>query len=145
MNMKYWILILAVLLGAAAFLIYSPGNFFKTENKTVEILSTPEPTPIVLKQALPADAYTIVMVGDSMTEALGPNADKLREYLKIHYPNKVFGIYNLAEGSTNLLSLQEKIDKDILSREFEVILIESFGYNPLSGYSLEGSLPDSLL
>lgn len=102
--------------------------------------STPSPAPIVLKEALPADAYTIILVGDSMTETLGPNTDKLREYLEIHYPNKEFGIFNLGAGSTNILTVEEKLDQDILNREFEVIIIESFGYNPLSDLLLEEGL-----
>lgn len=105
------------------------------------VAKSPDPSPIVLKQALPRDAYTIIMLGDSMTESLGPNSDKLREYLKINYPNKVFGIYNLAKGSTNVLSAQDILDKDVIpSREFEVIFIESFGYNPLPDASLEEGL-----
>lgn len=118
------------------------GGSFVSKSKTVEVvnLPSPSPSPIILKQALPADAYTIILVGDSMTESLGPNTDKLREYLKIHYPNKVFGIFNLSEGSTNILTVQKRLNEDILNREFEVIIIESFGYNPLSGYSLQEGL-----
>lgn len=102
---------------------------------------TPTPTPRILKQALPSDAYTIIMVGDSMTEALGPNSDKLREYLKVHYSNTVFGIFNLAKGSTSILSLQDLLEKDILpNRQAEILLIESFGYNPLSELPLEEGL-----
>lgn len=140
--MKY--LLLLLIIGVIGTFVYTQANFFKKESNNsnfAPVLSTPTPSPIVLKEALPRDAYTIIMVGDSMTESLGPNTDKLREYLKIHYPNKVFGIYNLAQGSTNLLTVQEILDKDILpSREFEVILIESFGYNPLSDLSLEEGL-----
>lgn len=139
-------LIIFIILGAIALLI---GSLYLIRslvipNQSPVILKpsiSPSPSFAILKEALPADAYTIIMVGDSMTESLGQDATKLREYLKIHYPDKVFGIYNLAEGSTSILSLQEKLDKDILhSREFEVILIESFGYNPLSDLSLEDGL-----
>ena len=148
--MKTWILFLLIGLGVLGFVIYTQTNIFKSKVNVLNFTEstptptptpTPLPSPIVLKEALPRDAYTIVMVGDSMTETLGPNTDKLRQYLKIHYPNKVFGIYNLAKGSTNITSLQELLDKDIIaSREFEVILIESFGYNPLSHLSLEEGL-----
>lgn len=141
--MKLSFILLALVICFLVLLVFVFKNVF-TPNTPNNIISapqaTPTPSPIVLKEALPRDAYTIIMVGDSMTEALGPNADKLREYLKVHYPDKVFGIFNLAEGSTNLLSLQEKLDQDILSREFEVILIESFGYNPLSDMSLQDGL-----
>lgn len=142
--MQRWALLIIIVFSALVYLIYSQRNIlnFKNTNKgTVKLINTPAPSPIVLKEALPRDAYTIVMVGDSMTESLGPNADKLREYLKINYPDKVFGIFNLAKGSTNILSLQNILEKDILpSREFEVILIESFGYNPLSDLPLAEGL-----
>lgn len=118
----------------------------------------PEPFPANLPHTVkPADAYTIILVGDSMTDFLGDNPTKLREYLKVHYcdehctpKGKVFGIFNLGFGSTNVLSLQDRIEKEsfyldqqyqsILSREFDLIIIESFGNNPLSQFPLEEGL-----
>ncbi len=143
MNSK--ILFLIIGLGLLFFLIYTQTSIFKSKDALNVVQSSPSPSPppppVVLKQAVPKEAYTIVMVGDSMTEALGPNSDKLREALKVHYGEKVFGIFNLAKGSTSLLTLQELLDKDILdNRQFEVILIESFGYNPLSELPLEEGL-----
>lgn len=132
------LILFASLISIAFKIIFTPEDTIPAP-KIIPV--SPSPTPVVLKQALPADAYTIIMVGDSMTESLGPDSNKLREYLKVHYPDKTFGIFNLAKGSTNILSLNELLEKDILpSREFEVILIESFGYNPLSTYSLEEGL-----
>ena len=94
------------------------------------------------------------MVGDSMTEALGPYGSKITETL-----NKLYGstpgnqrivVDNYATGSTNLFGLQDamrqkKVHKEItldpvLSRQFDVILIESFGYNPLSQLGIEEGL-----
>lgn len=121
-------------------------------------LNQPEPFPSNLPRTVkPTDAYTIILVGDSMTDFLGDNPVKLRDYLKIHYcdehctpKGKVFGIFNLGFGSTNVLSLQDRIEKEsfyldqqyqsILSREFDLILIESFGNNPLSQFPLEEGL-----
>lgn len=139
--MKLWVFFLILISCFLGILFFVFRNTFIPGNSVSAPAATPTPTPVVLKEALVRDAYTIVMVGDSMTEALGPNVDKLREYLKVNYPDKVFGIYNLAKGSTSILSLQELLEKDVLpSREFEVILIESFGYNPLSEMSLEDGL-----
>jgi lysophospholipase L1-like esterase len=135
------IILVVLLIGGLVISGYLLSNFFK--NKTAEHLKPvfSSPSPIVLKQAVPKDAYTIILVGDSMTQALGPNTDKLGKYLKEYYPNKVFGIFNLSQGSTNILSVQKRLDEDILpSREFEVIIIESFGHNPLSQYPLEEGL-----
>lgn len=93
------------------------------------------------KTKYPQD-YTIVMVGDSMTEKLG-NSDELKAYLKKYFPQKSFQILNYGFGSTNILSVQDRLEKEtfhgrifqpILDIDFDVILIESFGHNPLSQF-----------
>jgi lysophospholipase L1-like esterase len=118
----------------------------------------PEAFPTNLPRSVkPSDAYTIILVGDSMTDFLGENTTQLRKYLKDYYcdenckpKGKVFGIFNLGFGSTNVLSLQDRIEKEsfyngkqfqsILAREFDLIIIESFGNNPLSEFPLEAGL-----
>lgn len=100
------------------------------------------------------DVYIIFMVGDSMTEELGPHGGKLNEFINTLYQstpgNQRIVIDNYAKGSTNLLGLTEAMNQKItvgdkeldplLSRQFDVILIESFGYNPLSQFGLEGGI-----
>jgi lysophospholipase L1-like esterase len=91
--------------------------------------------------------YTIILVGDSMTKALGEHGEVLNKYLKEYYPTNTFGIFNYGFGATNILSLQERLENNtvdngqefeaILNREFEIIIIESFGHNPLSEFPLE--------
>jgi lysophospholipase L1-like esterase len=92
--------------------------------------------------------YTTVLVGDSMTEKLG-NCDELRAYLKKYFPDKSFALLNYGFGSTNILSVEERLTKEtqhgrsfrpILDIAFDVILIESFGHNPLSQFPLEEGL-----
>lgn len=92
--------------------------------------------------------FTLVLVGDSMTEALG-NSVELRENLKKYYPGKTFEVLNYGFGSTNILSLPKTLEettfyrrdfRPILEIEFDLILIESFGHNPLSEYPLEDGL-----
>ena len=121
-------------------------------------VSTPQPTPKILKMI---DQYvaptiknkespTIIFLGDSMTEALGENFDFLRKDLEKYYPKKVFGLFNYGFGSTNILSAKERLQKDttysgknfqaILNRYFDIILIESFGTNPLSEFPLAQGL-----
>ena len=89
--------------------------------------------------------YTIVLVGDSMTEVLG-NSDELRKYLDEYYPNKTFEVLNYGFGSTNILSLPQRLtEKTFHGREFrpitdidfDLIIIESFGHNPLSDLPLK--------
>ncbi len=77
-----------------------------------------------------------------MTDVLGENFDQLRLELNEDYPNKVFGLFNYGFGSTNILSVMDRLVKPsqyqgrelpaILDRYFDVIIIESFGHNPLS-------------
>ena len=90
--------------------------------------------------------YTIVLLGDSMTETLG-NADELRGYLNQYFPDKTFEVLNYGYGSTNIMSAKERLtqttyhaDRDfrpILDIDFDFLIIESFGHNPLSEYPLE--------
>ena len=100
-----------------------------------------------LKSSQPTN-YLLVLVGDSMTEYLG-NSDELRAYLKKYYPNQTFDILNYGFGSTNILSVETRLQEKtfyhrefmpILDIAFDVILIESFGHNPLSQYPLEEGL-----
>ncbi len=92
--------------------------------------------------------YNIVLVGDSMTEKLG-NSTELKGYLNQYYPDKTFEVLNYGYGSTSILSIEDRLNKDtffgrdfrpILNIAFDLILIESMGHNPLSQYSLEEGL-----
>lgn len=96
----------------------------------------------------PLPEYLIVMVGDSMTERLG-NFDELKDGLTNHYPDKSFQVLNYGFGATNILSVQERLQKEtfhlrafqpILNINFDMIIIESFGHNPLSQFPLEDGL-----
>lgn len=91
--------------------------------------------------------YTMVILGDSMTEVLG-NTDELRGYLNEYYPDKTFEILNYGYGATSILSAKERLittthhgGRDyapILDVDFDYLLIESFGHNPLSEFKDEG-------
>jgi lysophospholipase L1-like esterase len=119
---------------------------------------SPAPTPMTyqtieryLQPIIPnTSTYTLIFIGDSMTESLGENFDALRVNLKEYYPDKVFGLFNYGFGSTSILSTEERLNFEtiyqgrtlpaILGRQFDVVLIESFGNNPLSEYPLEEGL-----
>lgn len=93
--------------------------------------------------------FTIVFVGDSLTEYLG-NFDELKGYLKNYYPGKKFLLLNYGFSSTNILSVQDRLEKigshsgrafqAINDIPFDLIFIESFGHNPLSDHPLEEGL-----
>lgn len=92
--------------------------------------------------------FTIVLVGDSMTERLG-NSDEIRSYLSEYYKDKTFEVLNYGFGSTNILSVPDRLInptqqsrefRPILDIAFDLIIIESFGHNPLSQFPLKEGL-----
>lgn len=101
------------------------------------------------QRAAKADKYTLVLVGDSMIQSLGAG-ETIMPTLRKKYPKKEIHILNYGIGSTSILTLPDRLTKGairgnqtlmpILTQNFDVILIESFGNNPLSEYSL----PDGL-
>lgn len=121
-----------LLLGLAFIIILISVFFFADSQKSVSQSSS-----------------TLVFVGDSLTEYLG-NFDELQRYLKNYYPNKKFLLLNYGFSATNILSVQERLEKDsthsgrifqaINNIPFDLILIESFGHNPLSDHPLEEGL-----
>lgn len=100
-----------------------------------------------LKVKYPQD-FVLVLLGDSMTETLG-NSDELKRFLSQHYPGKTFEVLNYGFGATNILSVMDRITKEtehgrkfrpIAEIDYDLILLESFGQNPLSEYGLEEGL-----
>lgn len=93
--------------------------------------------------------YTLVFIGDSMTEYLG-NFDELKNLLKESYPNKSFLLLNYGFGSTNILSVLERVEKEsshsgrtfkpVNEIDFDIVFVESFGHNPLSHLPLKEGL-----
>ena len=131
--------------------LLSPNSNLKVNGVTTNI-PTPTPTPASIsnyvKPTLPVkEAYTIILVGDSMTQALGPNSDAFRAKLEALYPDTIFGIFNYGFSATNILSVNDRLTKEttfngttfpsILGRQFDVIILESFAHNPLSEYPLD--------
>lgn len=144
--MKIYLLILGVLI--ILIILFDllqnqrePANELAIVNPSI----SPDLGPATVKY--PHD-YTLVLVGDSMTQALG-NCDELKDFLVKFYVEKSFECLNYGFGSTNILSLQDRLEKEtffnrsfrpITHIDFELILLESFGHNPLSEYSLEEGL-----
>ncbi len=98
----------------------------------------------------PAKAFTIALIGDSMTDYLKGGQNELKNQLKIYYPDKDFVIYNYGFGSTNILSVMNRLTNNvsyqgsvypaILGEQYDLIILESFGNNPLSQFSIEEGL-----
>lgn len=129
-----------------------------------KVLSSPSPSPASASFLPPLtpfirytppklphkSAYTIVFLGDSMTTALGPYTDELRTVIKKKYPAFDLIIKNDSIPSTNILSVQDRLLATItfvgksyppvLNDPFDIIVVESFGYNPLSEYARQEGL-----
>jgi lysophospholipase L1-like esterase len=127
-------------------IVFLPDHYkSQTKNPKQEIAPTPTPfNPFPYKPPkIPySRSYLTMLVGDSMVASLGPNANLLRQHLIELYPAHEFVNYNYGFGSTNIETLPERLTKDtvykgqnfpaILSQGFNLIIIESFAYNPLS-------------
>ena len=130
-RLKFLLIFCIALLGLGIFYF---ANMQK--QKTRPDFGPPKTIKVLGKEKVkyPQD-YTIVMVGDSMTETLG-NSDELKKFLSDYYPGKSFEILNYGFGATNILSVMDRITKDtergrkfrsIESIAYELILLESFG------------------
>jgi hypothetical protein len=136
-------------------LVYS--SLGKPSNTSYQIpiptVATPtpfDPFPYSSPEIPRSQSYRTLLVGDSMVAAFGLNAEPLRQALLSYYPDNEFVNYNYGFPSTNILSLPERLTTEtvslghsyqsILSQGFDLIIIESFAYNPLSEMSLLGGL-----
>ncbi len=98
--------------------------------------------------------YKIFMLGDSMTDALGPHGGEFSENINLLYKKNGIGIIidNYASPSSNILSLDQNMRKEIrswdvdfkpmLDQDFDLVLIESFGYNPLSQFGITDGIKE---
>lgn len=138
-----FILFFVILLGLSGYL------FFYLQNDKTPKLPKPTSVEILVKEKVkyPQD-YTIVMVGDSMTETLG-NSDEIKKFLSNYYSGKSFEVLNYGFGATNILSVMDRLTKEtehgrkfrpVEQIDYDLILIESFGQNPLSQYGLKEGL-----
>ncbi len=140
----------------------------KSQNHKGEIMSvhtsiTPTITPLPIDTSYSSynkpilaksDKYNIFLIGDSMTHAFGPRGGIFTELLRKDYPDTNFEVYNYGQAGFNLLQLPKMLDEEeiqtddghrlrpVLSGEPtpDLIIIESFGYNPLSDLGEEEGL-----
>lgn len=135
--------ILVVLLIYTNFL--TGNQKLQVRKPTLETVPTPtpfNPFPYELPEIPNSRSYRTMLVGDSMVAALGPNAQLLRQHLIELYPSHEFVNYNYGFGATNIETLPERLVNGttyegqyfpaILVQGFDLIIIESFAYNPLS-------------
>jgi len=123
---------------------------------TPTLTSSPTPTPYVFTtytapKIEQKQVYSIAMIGDSMTVALGPHGGGLSEYMNSLYkeqasnPQRII-IDNYAISS-NILAVDNQLSHEVkvseytfgplLTTDYDLILVESYAYNPLSQFGLE--------
>lgn len=116
-------------------------NTFSTPTiQPKDILFTSYNKPTVAK----SDKYHVYLIGDSMTHAFGPRGGIFTELLVQEYLDKNFEVSNYAEANQSILLLPNRLkeevqaDHDLLLKPIlagnpdpNLIIIESFGYNPL--------------
>lgn len=103
---------------------------------------TPEanPTPSPATRTAKKRAMTITLLGDSMIDTLGPIGGGLASRLNAVYPNATFTIINHGVGAENIDSGLRRLTNgysylglgrnSVISEKPDIIVIESFGYNP---------------
>lgn len=100
---------------------------------STEVFTTPRLTRV--------SKITIAVVGDSMVDTMGTNLPYLEQQLKKIYPNTSFILLNYGIGSTNIDSItnrttqpyvnQDRAYEAISSLKPNLVILESFAYNPL--------------
>lgn len=114
----------------------------------------PTPTPFSfesynLPKTEKKEIYKIAMIGDSMTSSLGPHGGGMSEYMNKLYnsqPGTQRIIIDNYAISSNILALNNQLNRSVtvdiytfgplMTQDYDLILVESFGYNPLSEFGL---------
>jgi hypothetical protein len=136
-------------------IMFARDIFSASKSNDQKIILAPSPTPINLfPYKVPAvkvkRAYLTFLIGDSIMASLGKNANSLRLDLIKRYPEHEFVNYNYGFGSTNILSVPERLHKQttylgenfpaVNDQTFDLIIFDTFAYNPLSQYPLQEGL-----
>lgn len=100
----------------------------------------PTQTPKKLKK----NEYKIAVFGDSMVDTMGDDLPYLKDALKKKYPNTTFKLYNYGKGGETVddglarfkdpFSYSGRNYKSIIELNPDVIILGSFGYNPVVPY-----------
>lgn len=120
--------------------IFIPSTSLRTSPPTALGTSPPTPTPTPTK-AFKKTSYIISLLGDSMLETCLPGCPYLYDALHSLYSQIGFKIYNdsvgakdINAGLSRLTSEYEHngVQKPVLLNEPDIIVVESFAYNPWS-------------
>ncbi len=100
----------------------------------------PSPTPTPAVRVARKPSMTITLLGDSMIDTLGPDGAGIGTLLKRTYPETEFTVINHGVGAENIDSGLRRLTagytylgqsrNSVISERPDVIVVESFGYNP---------------
>ncbi len=150
------IVLLLIIIITSGFIV----EFFTSQKPHILKMALPFPTAIPTDTPFTtykkptfakSNKYSIYLLGDSMTHAFGPRGGIFNELLSREYPGVFFEISNYAQANQSILLLPERLkepvqaDHDlflnpVLEGHPDVIIIESFGYNPLSHLGIKDGL-----
>jgi lysophospholipase L1-like esterase len=132
------------------------SNHADTPSRNIPVFAPPpskqeeSPYPYKIPTIPKKRSYLTLLAGDSILASLGVNANALRLKLISYYPNNEFVNYNYGFPATNIESLPDRLHKEtlnqggkfqpILTMDVDLIIIDSFGYNPLSNLPLDQGL-----
>ncbi|MBI4067146.1 SGNH/GDSL hydrolase family protein [Candidatus Gottesmanbacteria bacterium] len=139
---------------------YSAAEKTKIENVALEddsqvlgesdTIPTDMPTPTINVEKLDqtdivsssSGQKTIALIGDSMVDTLQHDLPQLKILLSLAYPNYEFKLYNFGVGASNIENGLQRLTQEydylgthypsVLSVSPDIIIIESFAYNPWS-------------
>lgn len=98
------------------------------------------PTPTITTYQARQKHYAVALLGDSMIDTLGPDVPHLKRKLTSLFPGTTFTMLNYGAGATNIdaglaritenYSYLENDIPSLLSQSPDIVVVESFGYNP---------------
>lgn len=131
----------------------APISFPSQDSIFGQLLELSPAPPQVLGQTAPVapapsqtrttrqNPVTIVIVGDSMVDTMGTGLPYLNQELIKIYPATQFNLFNYGIGSTNIdtglarlaspLDYHERQSQSVIALNPDLVIIESFAYNPL--------------
>jgi len=115
----------------------TPASSVASESENISPTPTPTPMPTRVTRK---KTVTIAALGDSMTDTLGPDLPHLKNILTKTYPGTTFIMKNYGVGASNIDYGIQRITNSynylgnaipsLSSQQPDVVIIESFGYNP---------------
>ncbi len=120
--------------------VLGDSTMIAPDGATDVMADNPTPTPTAEMRRTKKVSPVIAILGDSMVDTLGPDVPNLANNIKNTYPQTRVRILNYGVGATNIdygieriMNSYAYLDKQIpslVSQKPDLVIIESFAYNP---------------